>query len=339
MVENRKIVVNEPFKVGVVTELLDETRLEADEILVKKRYTLVSAGTESACITGRELWFKLPGVLGYSAVGEIVAVGSGVSGYEAGEIIYFQGKHSDYEIIHSGDLILHVRDQKDLEYIPFLRMAAISSSAIRASNIEFGDDVLITGQGLIGLMAMQLARLQGARVIVSDTSDLRLETAKELGADFVLNPGGCDMMEEIKKITGGRMVTTVIDATGSAPVICDALRYAQPGGEAILLGSPRAPYEANVTQVLQYIHQFRFRIDVKGAHEFRYPARKTPYVKHSTERTLEILMDYVSSERFNVKAIMSHLIKPEDAPEVYRKLQEKDESYLGIVYDWNGRGM
>ena len=94
-----------------------------------------------------------------------------------------------------------------------------------------------------------------------------------------------------------------------------------------------------MTQVLQYIHQFRFRIDVKGAHEFRYPARKTPYVKHSTERTLEILMDYVSSERFNVKAMMSHLVKPEDAPEVYRKLQEKDESYLGIVYDWNERGM
>lgn len=130
------------------------------------------------------------------------------------------------------------------------------------------------------------------------------------------------------------MADTLIDATGSAPVICDSLAYVRQGGEAVLLGSPRAPYETNVTKLLQYIHQFRFRIDVKGAHEFRYPAKKTPYVKHSTERTLEILMDYMSTGRFQVEPMLTHLVSPEEAPRIYQKLAERDEAYLGIVYDW-----
>lgn len=334
MISYKKIVVEEPGKVAVREDTLDEAALQEKEILVKKKYSLVSAGTEAACITGKEIWFPLPGTLGYSAVGEIVAAGAKVEEYRVGDVIYFQGKHSAYEMIKEEDVLLKVSDFERLEYVPFLRMAAISSSAIRASDIEFGDFVLIVGQGLIGLMAMQLARLQGARVIVSDTSKKRLSLAKELGADYALDPSVDDMTGMIQQITKGEKVSTLIDATGSAPVICDSLRHVKMGGEAILLGSPRAPYETNVTEVFQYIHQFRYRIDVKGAHEFRYPKYRTPYVKHSTQRTLEILLDFLRTGRFQAAPMLTHLLLPESAPEVYRHLTERDEDYLGIVYDW-----
>ncbi|MFR8169368.1 MAG: zinc-dependent alcohol dehydrogenase [Marvinbryantia sp.] len=334
MILNKKIVAEEPGRVEVVEDTLDESALQDNEILVKKKYSLVSAGTESACITGKELWFSLPGTLGYSAVGEITAAGDRAKKYQVGDIVYFQGKHSAYEIIDEKDVLLKVSDIEHLEYIPFLRMAAISSSAVRASEIEFGDFVLVVGQGLIGLMAMQLARLQGARVLVSDTSAKRLALAKELGADYTLNPAADDMGAAISEITKGTKVDTLIDATGSSKVICDNLQHVKIGGEAILLGSPRAPYEANVTQIFQYIHQFRYRIDVKGAHESRYPKYHTPYVKHSTQRTLEILLDFLRTGRFQVAPMLTQLLPPQKAPEVYRHLAKGDEDYLGIVYDW-----
>ena len=335
MITYKKIVVSEPYKVEVVKDVMDEAGIAEKEILVKKHYSLVSAGTESACITGKEIWFPLPGVLGYSAVGEVVATGAEVENCKKGDLIYFQGKHSEYEVIKEGELMVKVPDTVKQEYIPFIRMAAISSSAIWTSDIELGDDVLIAGQGLIGLMAMQLARLQGARVIAVDTSDKRLAIAKKLGADAVLNPMKCDMEEEIKTLTGGRMARTLIDATGNSQVICENLKYVIRGGEAILLGSPRTPYESDVTQIFQYIHQFRFQIDIKGAHEMRYPARKAAYVKHSAERTLEILIDLIASGRFHVDEMLTQIVKPEEAAVIYQKLAEKDEDYLGIIYDWN----
>ena len=138
----------------------------------------------------------------------------------------------------------------------------------------------------------------------------------------------------ISEITKGTKVDTLIDATGSSKVICDNLQHVKIGGEAILLGSPRAPYEANVTQIFQYIHQFRYRIDVKGAHESRYPKYHTPYVKHSTQRTLEILLDFLRTGRFQVAPMLTQLLPPQKAPEVYRHLAKGDEDYLGIVYDW-----
>lgn len=334
MIFYKKVVVTEPGRVEVQEDALDETSLKQKEVLIKKKYSLVSAGTESACITGKELWFQLPGILGYSAVGEVVAAGAEVSKYQTGDFVYFQGKHSSYEIVKEEDILLKVSETEQLKYVPFLRMAAISSSAIRASDIEVGDFVLVAGQGLIGLMAMQLARLQGARVIVSDTSEKRLALAKELGADYALNPLDGNMEEMVKNITKGEKVDTLIDATGSSQVICDNLRYVKMGGEAILLGSPRAPYESNTTQIFQYIHQFRYRIDIKGAHEFRYPKYRTPYVKHSTQRTLEILLDFLQTGRFQVGPMLTHLLPPEKAPEVYQHLAQRDEDYLGIVYDW-----
>lgn len=340
MLQNKKIMVTRPGHVEVVREELDDTRLGAGELLVRKLYSLVSAGTESACVAGGEVWFELPGTLGYSAVGEIIAAGEGEKEYTVGDRIYYPGLHSAYEIItRSADYdaqILKINRAAPalLKYIPFIRLGAIASTAIRVSNIEFGDYVLVMGQGLIGMMAMQEARLQGARVIAADTAESRLGISRQLGADYVLRSGDCDLQEEISRITGGGMVSAMIDATGSSKVIGDSIPLVRQGGEAILLGSPRTAYNGNMTRLLQYVHQCRHNVTLKGAHEFIYPIGRSPFVKHSAERTQEILMEYMENGRLNVKPMLTQLVKPEEAPVIYERLAAQDESYLGIVYDW-----
>lgn len=336
MLQNKKIVVTQPGVVEIVKEELDETKIGEGELLVRKLYTLVSAGTETACIAGKEAWFEFPDVLGYSAVGEIIAVGAAVKEHVPGDKIFFPGLHSAYEVISKDEQIIKIEgaDPDNLKYIPFIRMGAISSTAIRVSNIEFGDNVLVVGQGLIGLMAMQEARLQGARVIAVDTSVSRLAVSKRLGADYIFQAGTCDLQEEISKATNGEMVSSLIDATGSARVIYESIPLVQKNGEVILLGSPRDSWNGNITQILKYVHLCRSNVELKGAHEFKYPVKRMPYVKHSAERTLEILMQYIENGRFQVKPMLTHLVKPEEGPVIYNELAAGEESYLGIVYDW-----
>lgn len=158
MISFRKVVITAPETVEVQIGELDETALGPDEMLIKKAYSLISAGTETACRSGKELWFKLPGVPGYSGVGRVTAVGDEVTQFQIGDIVYYKGKHCEYEVISEKDMVIKVPEDTPLEYVPFVRMAAISSSAVRASNIEFGDDVAVIGQGLIGLTAMMEAK-------------------------------------------------------------------------------------------------------------------------------------------------------------------------------------
>ena len=330
----RKIVFTKPGVVEMQTGDIDEKSLEDKDVLIKKYYSLISAGTEIACLAGTELWFPLPATPGYSGVGEIMATGSKVENFRIGDMVYYRGKHCEYESVSSDSLLLKLSKDAPLKYIPIVTMAAISSSAIWASNIEYGDDVAVVGQGLIGLTALLQARMQGARVIAIDPSEKRLEIARKCGADFVLNPVKANVTEEINAITCGRKVTTMIDATGNAKAILDNLNNIAWGGELILLGSPRKPYEANVTELLQHIHQFRFNVDVKGAHEFRYPEKECKYVKHSAERTSRILIDYITGGKLDVSMLVTQVEAPENAAGVYKQIANGNEDYLGVIFDW-----
>ena len=70
--------------------------------------------------------------------------------------------------------------------------------------IELGDDVVVIGIGIMGALHIQLAKLKGARVIACELDEKRLEVAKKMGADVLINSGETDAVEEVKRLTDGR---------------------------------------------------------------------------------------------------------------------------------------
>jgi 2-desacetyl-2-hydroxyethyl bacteriochlorophyllide A dehydrogenase len=334
MLTYNKVVFTSPWKVELLKDSIDETRIPADHVLFKKTYSLISTGTEMACLSGGEGWFPLPGVPGYCCVGEIVSKGAAVEEYEVGDKIFCYGNHSEYEIIKEGGIFLKVPENIEEKYVPFIRMATIAATAVRASNIEFGDYVAITGQGLVGNIAGQLAKLQGAFTIALDICEKRLELAKKCGADHIINPATCDVRTEITKITGGRMVSTLIEATGSPAVAVANLDIIAQNGEMILLGSPRGEYMSNLTPVLDKCHLAPFNITFKGAHEWKYPVNEVPFVKHSLERNSKIMFQLIKSGRLHLDALLTQVLRPEACQEAYDKLRSFKDDYMGIVFDW-----
>jgi 2-desacetyl-2-hydroxyethyl bacteriochlorophyllide A dehydrogenase len=330
----RKVVFTSPWKVEIQRDGIDDTKIPADHVLLRKTYSLISAGTELACLSGNEGWFPLPGVPGYCSVGEIVKKGVAVNDYEVGDKIFCYGNHSEYELIQAAGVFLKVPEGIGERYVPFVRMATIAATAVRTSNIEFGDFVAVTGQGLVGNIAGQLARLQGAFTIVLDICQKRLELAKKCGADYIINPATSDAKTEISKITGGRMVSTLIDATGSPAVVAANLDIIAQNGEMILLGSPRGEYRSDLTPVLNKCHLAPFNIAFKGAHEWKYPVNELPFVKHSLERNSKIMFQLIGSGRLRMEALLSRVLKPEHCQEAYDQLRNCKDDSMGIVFDW-----
>ncbi len=336
MIEYRKVVFPEARKCVIEKDKIDEKNIPEGKMLVKVLYSQVSCGTESACYRGQEIWFKLPGTPGYSAVGEIVAVADGVKRFSPGNRIFFQGNHAEYQYLDENKNAVLLPDGIDMKMACNARLFAISMTVLRVSKIELGDNVLVVGQGIIGNAAAQEAKLQGADVVVMDLDEKRLELSKKCGLEkTIVSKGLENPLEAVKKAFGGEMPSTVIDATGIPAVIDRGIDYVRPDGMYVLLGSPRGDSEGNITHFQQHIHRFINRVTVVGAHEMMCPPREMPYVKHSCERNQKIALELIRDGKLIVKPLVTHILPPEEAPVVYRELDNRNPEYVGIVYDWS----
>lgn len=102
-----------------------------------------------------------------------------------------------------------------------------------------GETVLVTGCGPIGLMSIAVAKACGSStVFATETNDHRRQLAKEVGADFVLNPAAEDPVLRIKDATGGTGVDVLLEMSGNPKAIQQGFKALRAGGRASLLGIP-----------------------------------------------------------------------------------------------------
>lgn len=337
--ENLSVLFTGPERVEVERIDDDIGQLRARDVLVRTRYSLISAATELACLSGSQRWFPFPSTPGYAAVGEVLEAGGEISDVTPGDIVHYWGGHKQYTLIDTTRpmaMCLKTPADLPLELAPFTRMAIIAMTALRVSSIELGDFVAVVGLGTVGNFAAQLAGLQGATVIGLDLNVGRVERARACGIPHALVGDGESVAEEVRQITKGEGVSTLIEATGVPSALPPALPLVGRYGEAILLGTPRGVYETDLTSsVLDYIHLHGHgNITFKGAHEWRYPVARDPYVKHSMERNSEIAMGLISSGALNVEPLHTHTLPPAEAPRAYEGLKQAKEEYVGVVFDW-----
>ena len=225
----------------------------------------------------------------------------------------------------------------NLSQAVFTRMVCVAFTALRISNIELGDYVGVTGLGLVGNFAAQLAALQGGRVIGLDLSQRRVELALACGIDHALVMNPATVAEDIRAITGDAGVTTLIEATGNPRALPPALPLVGRYGEVILLGTPRGAYQTDLTEVLRHVHLDGLgNVTFKGAHEWRYPVPRDAFVKHSIRRNAELALDLIASGGLQVAPLHTHTLKPEQAERAYNGLKNQRDEYIGVVFDWTG---
>ncbi|MGE5364605.1 MAG: zinc-dependent alcohol dehydrogenase family protein [Bacteroidota bacterium] len=107
---------------------------------------------------------------------------------------------------------------------------------IRNSGLRPGDSVVIAGAGTIGLLMLQLARINGAQtVVVLEPSSYKRDMALQLGADFALNPSDDDYTAVIADVTGGG-ANVAIECAGNEPAALSTFRVVRKGGTILLFG-------------------------------------------------------------------------------------------------------
>ena len=164
-----------------------------------------------------------PSGLGNWGMGRVIEVGPEAKRFRKGDRVHGGFGHrpthaiSESRLFPLGDLLP--------EAAMLVDPAEFALAIVHDAEVKVGDHVAVFGLGAIGLMIVEIAKLQGARTVIAvDRVSKRLEVARGLGADELINPDHGDVGTVIKELTGGKGVDVAIEISGSTRALHECIR-------------------------------------------------------------------------------------------------------------------
>lgn len=341
----------------VIIEEYEVPKPAADQVLIRINVTQVSAGTEVNTILTRRKGgggnFPQAG-LGYTAIGTVLEVGSEVSGWQVGERVFCSGNHGTHWLLTPRlvDAPAAVPQQFHLERVPddlddasvaFCTLGDIALHGIRRAEFQLGESVAVHGLGVIGLLAMQLARISGAYPVIGvDTVPERLELAKQLGASHVIDASQEDVVARIQELTetpfffkgalpglppnvGANVQIHATSYIGNYPTM---IKAAADRGRIVLVG-------ATAGQVSIESHElFRRELKVMGSYQTGL-SEGHPYWPWSRPRNHAVIWDLIRRGELQVKPLISHFVDYREAPALYDQMVQGGTGWMSVFFRWD----
>lgn len=234
----------------------------------------------------------LPRVPLSDGVGEVTAVGEGVSRLRSGERVagifcqgWLAGEPTDARcrtalggdldgvlaeyVLFDAEGVVPVPGHLSDEEAATLPCAAVTAwhALVTRGQVKSGDAVLVLGTGGVSLFALQLARLHGARVLVTSSSDVKLARAQQLGASDGINYRDTPEWDQrVRELTDGRGVDHVVEV-GGAGTLPRSLRAVRTGGQVSLIGVLAGGTGAEVNPMPILMRQIRVQGIYTGSRE------------------------------------------------------------------------
>lgn len=315
--------------------LIEKARAQPDKV----KMVLEKVQTDGLMTTIDAVKSKLaqPLPLGYSNVGVVAAIGSGIDSLQVGDRVVSNGPHADVVRI-SKNLVAKIPHNVTDEEASFTVVASIGLQGIRLANPTMGECIVVTGVGLIGLLTVQMLRAQGCRVLAIDYDESKLDLAKSYGAE-ICNPGrGEDPVAVGMAFSRGAGVDGVIitASTKSNDPVTQAARMSRKRGRIILVGVTGL----ELSRADFYEKELSFQVSCSygpGRYDPSYEEQGHDYplafVRWTEQRNFEAILDMMSSGQLNVKPLISNRFKFEYASDAY-DLLSTDKSVLGILLEY-----
>ncbi|MFC2076290.1 zinc-binding dehydrogenase [candidate division KSB1 bacterium] len=306
------------------------------QLLIETECSLISLGTELFWYTGEHTFFKdgtwtYPFHSGYSNVARIKAVGSEVKGYQVGDRVFTLSPHTSHHLVDSDSADIYpVPEGVDSESAAFTALGWVALHGAKTANLSLGESVLIIGQGLVGQLALRVARLSGAGpIVVVDSRLKRLEWSAEGGPDAAFPADDPELDAKVKETVGNDGAEVVLDTTGNPAALKSALRLAAPRGRVVVLGSPHGTVELDL---YRDIHRRQLRI--LGAYQPAAPEEATPYYHWSRGRICRLMLELIDKGDLDPKIFITRRRPSEEAPKIFADLARERSNDLGVVLKW-----
>ncbi len=307
----------------------------------KVRMVLDKAKTDGVMPTIEAIFNKLdqPLPLGYCNVGKVVQVGAGVAGFEVGQRVVSNGKHAEVVGVPI-NLCAKIPDSVSDDEASFTVLGAIALQGIRLVAPTLGETVVVTGLGLIGLMAVQLLKAHGCRVLGLDFDKDKLALARQFGAEVVDLSQGQDPVKAAEVYSRGRGVDAVIvtAATASSEPIHQAALMCRKRGRIVLVGVTGL----ELSREDFFKKELTFQVSASygpGRYDPNYEEKGQDYpvgfVRWTEQRNFEAVLDMLAEGRLDVQPLITHRFSISDAEKAYELVGGSGPS-LGILLTYPG---
>jgi L-iditol 2-dehydrogenase len=325
-------------------------RPEQGEVLVRVGACGI-CGTDLKIVAGiyKGSWPPaLPFIQGHEWAGTVAALGEGVTGLQVGDRVAAEnhkgcgmcancrrGRYNLCEVARSkgkayklyghsaqgafaeyaarpASLLHKLPEAVSFEEGTIVNQGALGLHAIRRCRIEPGDTVVVIGPGLVGLITVQLAKAVGATRVIMAGRGLRLELAKELGADDVVDISSTDTVEGIRALTDGRGADCAFECAGAPESVVASINCVKRGGRVALIGlTGNMPIDLNTDRLVLD------EIDVFGV--------------RSSPNTYPQLITLIASGKVNVRKLVSGIYPLECITEAFEAFRNREGGAIRMV--------
>jgi predicted dehydrogenase/threonine dehydrogenase-like Zn-dependent dehydrogenase len=312
---------------------LTKARQQPDKV----KQVLGKINTDGILATFDSVKSKLdqPIPLGYCNSGVIVDCQS--TNFKVGERVISNGSHADFVRVPE-NLCAKIPDNVGNEAAAFTIIGAIALQGIRLISPSLGETVVVTGLGLIGLMAVQILKANGCRVIGIDYDTNKCALAKSFGAETVNLSLKEDPIMVSKSFSRGRGVDAVLitASTDSSEPMSQAANMLRQRGRIVLVGV----VGLTLSRAELYEKEISFQVSCSygpGRYDPNYEEDGNDYpigfVRWTEQRNFEAILDMLSDGTLNVEHLISHRYEFSDAITAYSQLDEPGS--LGILLNYN----
>ena len=304
--------------------LIDKARQQPDKV----KQVLDKIKTDGLQPTLEAVFNKLgqPLPLGYCNVGKVVAVGRGVTEFVVGDRVASNGNHAEYVCVPK-NLVAKIPDNVTDEEATFTVIGSIGLQGIRLLNPQLGECVVVVGLGLIGLVAAELLKANGCKVIGVDFDQQKVDIAKNKGI-YAINPkNGIDPVKYVEEITGGIGADGVL-ITASAKgdeVIHQACLMSRKRGRVVLVGV----IGLNMRRDDFYKKELSFQVSCSygaGRYDEEYENKghdyPLAYVRWTEKRNFETILGAISSKILDVQPLITEEVDLANYAEIYGDMRK-----------------
>ena len=302
------------------------------EVTVTTRVSAVSPGTERARALGMpDTLREFPYHAGYCSAGTITALGPGVTALKAGDRVAVRVGHRSACTVPAS-VPIPLLGGVDFLHGALLPLGQVGLQGVRKARIRKGESVLVLGLGLIGRIAMKVARVFMAGTVVgADRSPERLAGARaEWPAGHILDTADPGWQEKLKALTGGEGPDITIEVTGLPELIPVACRATRRLGRVVLLSSTRGETTMNF-----YRDVHKPGLTLIGAHTDAVPEDSSRPGLWTLKDEAAFYQELVSTGRLDLGNLVTHRASAAAALPAYESMLSGDPSVLGILVDWS----
>jgi L-iditol 2-dehydrogenase len=329
----------------LVVEEVPEPVVASDEVLIRVKACGI-CGSDVHGIDGSTDRRRPPVIMGHEAAGVIAATGTAVGGWKPGDRVTFDstifcgtcrhcrrgeinlcdnrrvlgvscaeyrqdGAFAEYVAVPARG-IYRLPEDLAFEEAALVESVSIALHGVGRLRVSLGDLAVVVGAGTIGLLAIQALKARGcALVAAADVAPERLELARRLGADALIDTGSAEAAADVRRLTGGRGADAVVEAVGLPATVRFAVESVRKGGELALVGN----FSPEVALPLQSVVTREVALLGSCASQGEYPAA----------------LELMARRRIDVRSLISAAAPLADGPSWFKRLYDREPGLLKVV--------